>query len=799
MFRELDNNYTTREARMKRLVLFTLALLCVVSIFHMAMGQVAKKKAVQDSRYLQYEGVLTDPSGARMTGEYTVTFTIYDSPDAAVPQWVEVHNVYVNDGAFKVTLGKNTPLPSRDTENSQIGVSINGEELLPRQVVRSSRPVDDTSMRDFPKHREPFFLKDNDWDYWTNPPDMFTIPDGNVGVGITNPASKLHVEGSDTAEAVVIARNTEGGFGLRSECFGSSNTISPIGLFAGGEGPGPVSIGSMNAALNNGEGLAYGSFGLATSTGAGNAYGNYGIAGTAGEGSAYGVVAHGAANNSSGVGYGVSSLGENAGSGLAVGGLFNTVSTGTGAHYGVQAFGFGESSSPTVGMHAYGQNTSDGDVYGGYFDVFGWGTGHHYGLHSFCSGSNTLHTYGVFSEAENTGNGGVTAGHFQTSSNGTALNVGVSGGAYITASSEDSRGVSGFAGNGGEGDCYGGHFSAYSLGDSRAYGSRSFASGDSWKGGVGADNYAYHEGAGTTYGTYSVAECPGPALAVGGYFSPYFMGEGIKIGVEAFGDGTCDYENIGVLGSATNFGSGGASGGKFSATTNGTGPNYGVYASEYTGGSGAAVYAAGDMIASGAKPAVVKTSSGHRLLYAQESPEVWFEDFGEGQLSNGRTHIELDQLFLETVTIDENHPMKVFVQLEGDCRGTFVNKNDTGFDVLELQSGTSNAAFSYRVVAKRKGYEDERLRITDVGYEDPTLYPELLTEIERKVEERLQQSQKGSQERKLQRQQLMAERQQMEEDDQHRRENRQRMEEERQQIQEEQRRMEQARLEGVIR
>lgn len=98
------------------------------------------------------------------------------------------------------------------------------------------------------------------------------------------------------------------------------------------------------------------------------------------------------------------------------------------------------------------------------------------------------------------------------------------------------------------------------------------------------------------------------------------------------------------------------------------------------------------------------------MLSCQESPEFWFEDFGEGQLANGKTHIELDPLFLQTVTINAQHPMKVFIQLNDEnCKGTAVKRGTTGFDVIELQNGTSNASFSYRVVAKRKGFEDRRL------------------------------------------------------------------------------------------
>jgi hypothetical protein len=53
--------------------------------------------------------------------------------------------------------------------------------------------------------------------------------------------------------------------------------------------------------------------------------------------------------------------------------------------------------------------------------------------------------------------------------------------------------------------------------------------------------------------------------------------------------------------------------------------------------------------------------------------------------------------------------MKVFIQLRDDCKGTYVKTSDSGFDAFELQGGTSNASFSYRIVAKRKGYEDLRL------------------------------------------------------------------------------------------
>jgi len=89
-----------------------------------------------------------------------------------------------------------------------------------------------------------------------------------------------------------------------------------------------------------------------------------------------------------------------------------------------------------------------------------------------------------------------------------------------------------------------------------------------------------------------------------------------------------------------------------------------------------------------------------RALYCMESPELWFEDFGAAKLKGGRAVVKLDTDFAKVVTLNEYH---VFVTPEGDCRGVCVsNKTATGFEVRELQGGTSNVAFSYRIVARRK-------------------------------------------------------------------------------------------------
>src|SRR4030066_52434 len=223
--------------------------------------------------------------------------------------------------------------------------------------------------------------------------------------------------------------------------------------------------------------------------------------------------------------------------------------------------------------------------------------------------------------------------------------------------------------------------------------------------------------------------------AYGGYFATSSSGTGSHFGVLAEGSGSSSASTYGSYVTASNTSTGLAYAGYFLAFAGGTAAHYGVYGAEAAGGLGAAVYAAGDFAASGTKSAVVKTSSGEKLYYTIESPEVWFEDFGEGELVNGNAHIELDPLFLETVTINTLNPMKVFVQLEGDCSGVYVVKGTTGFDVTELKSGNSNAQFSFRIIAKRKGYENQRLPQTTLGMDDPNLYPELWQEIEKRHEE----------------------------------------------------------------
>jgi hypothetical protein len=128
----------------------------------------------------------------------------------------------------------------------------------------------------------------------------------------------------------------------------------------------------------------------------------------------------------------------------------------------------------------------------------------------------------------------------------------------------------------------------------------------------------------------------------------------------------------------------------------------------------------GDLIASGTKSAAVPLAGGRRVaLFAMESPENWFEDFGTGRLSGGMTTVPLDARFAQTVNTAVGY--HVFVTPNGECNGLFVaEKTPSGFTVQELGGGESDVPFDYRIVARRKGHETTRLPELQVGVQLPT-------------------------------------------------------------------------------
>ena len=90
------------------------------------------------------------------------------------------------------------------------------------------------------------------------------------------------------------------------------------------------------------------------------------------------------------------------------------------------------------------------------------------------------------------------------------------------------------------------------------------------------------------------------------------------------------------------------------------------------------------------------------IMHCAEAPEGLLEDYGIGKLQSGKVKILIDPILAKNIKVSEQFPMKVFIQLEGECNGVYVtNKSATSFEVIELQNGNSNVSFSYSIIANR--------------------------------------------------------------------------------------------------
>jgi len=142
-----------------------------------------------------------------------------------------------------------------------------------------------------------------------------------------------------------------------------------------------------------------------------------------------------------------------------------------------------------------------------------------------------------------------------------------------------------------------------------------------------------------------------------------------------------------------------------------------------TNGNGVYISApnAGLNVAVGTKNAVVRTDDGSHLMYSEESTQVWFSDYGFGQLKNGTAVISIDPLYAQTVNLNE--PYHVFLQPYGDVDLYVTNRSDKDF-IVHMRDGDADAEFSYRIVALRLDHEDARMEPAPWADNDPNLYPE---------------------------------------------------------------------------
>ena len=121
------------------------------------------------------------------------------------------------------------------------------------------------------------------------------------------------------------------------------------------------------------------------------------------------------------------------------------------------------------------------------------------------------------------------------------------------------------------------------------------------------------------------------------------------------------------------------------------------------------VFVLGNFIATGPiKSGAVRQPDGsHRLVYSMESPESWFEDFGEARLVRGKTRVKIRADFAAIV---DTKSYQVFITPYGDCAGLYVSARAAKyFDVREHGGTTRSVAFAYRIVARPRHSDHKRL------------------------------------------------------------------------------------------
>jgi hypothetical protein len=642
---------------------------------------------------VNFSGVLTGVNNKPLTGTVGVTFYLYQESQGGSPLWMETQNVQPDKaGHYSVALGSTSSqgLPANvfaSGEARWLGVQVQGQAEQPRVLLMSVpyalKALDAETIGGRPASS--FMLAPTSSAGGKNanvPPGTITgsgtadfVPlftgtttignskifqtvGGSIGIATTTPAAKLDVAGTgDVRDTLTLfPKLTHPSLSIHGTAFEVSNT-GKVTFVAGQTFPGTGTVTSVasGAGLTGGPITHSGTLSIATG-GVTNA-----------------MLAHSSLTvsaNSPLNGGGAVSLGGSTSLGLRscganqilefVSGAWACVNPATGTVTSV-ATGLGLTGGTITTSGTISINTSVVPQLGASSNTF---TGNLTVNGNINLGGTVTGAAGDFSGSSDpiVAEGGFDAGFFSGNTNGIFSEASTDGGfdyallGFEFGSTQETLGVWGFSASPGGFGVYGEQVSQSS-------------------------STFLFDGASGVWGDSSA-----------------------RVGV----NGTSD-SAYGVVGFTADTGGGNFAGGLF-INNSSTGGLPSLYAYDPTTGGLCTMDTSGDLSCSGSKSAVVPVDGGSRkvALYAVEAPENWFEDAGSAHLSNGEAVVNLESVFGQTV--NSNIDYHVFLTPNGDCKGLYVaQKSATSFVVRELGGGTSNIVFDYRIMAKRKGYEQIRL------------------------------------------------------------------------------------------